>query len=128
MAGTFVAPVATGSNIGTAISARLPPANGPFTGGKKALIEWALRAAERGYEKGDPAGRGTGNNCNGTSSKTILTDEGEVDIAVWSSPKAAQRRVEDEGLDGRGCGPSDDRCCRDAVGHRAVRESARLIE
>ena len=33
-----------------------------------------------------------------------------------SSPKAAQRRVEDAGLDGG----ADDRRCRDAVGHRAV--------
>ena len=35
-----------------------------------------------GYDKGDPAGRGTGNSRNGTSSKTILTDDGEIDIAV----------------------------------------------
>ena len=35
-----------------------------------------------GYEKGDPAGRGSGNSRNGTSSKTILTDDGEIEIAV----------------------------------------------
>jgi transposase-like protein len=35
-----------------------------------------------GYEKGDPAGRGSGNSRNGSSSKTILTADGEIDIAV----------------------------------------------
>jgi len=35
-----------------------------------------------GYEKGDPAGRGSGNSRNGTSSKTLLTDDGEVEIEV----------------------------------------------
>jgi transposase-like protein len=35
-----------------------------------------------GYEKGDPAGRGRGNSRNGTSSKTVLTEDGEVEIAV----------------------------------------------
>jgi len=34
-----------------------------------------------GYEKGDPDGRGSGNSRNGTSSKTILTDDGEIEIA-----------------------------------------------
>jgi transposase-like protein len=52
---------------------------------KKALIERAL-GAERtdhlGYEKGDPAGCGTGNSRNGSSSKTILTEDGEIEIAV----------------------------------------------
>jgi transposase-like protein len=52
---------------------------------KKALIERALGAeltAHLGYEKGDPAGRGSGNSRNGTSSKRVLTEEGEVEIAV----------------------------------------------
>jgi hypothetical protein len=35
-----------------------------------------------GYEKGDPAGRGKGNSRNGTSAKTLLTEDGEVEIAV----------------------------------------------
>ena len=35
-----------------------------------------------GYEKGDPAGRGSGNSRNGSSSKTLLTDDGMVEIAV----------------------------------------------
>ena len=35
-----------------------------------------------GYEKGDPAGRGSGNSRNGTSSKTVLTEDGEIEISV----------------------------------------------
>jgi transposase-like protein len=59
--------------------------NGLFKQLKKALIERALGAElteHLGYEKGDPGGRGTGNNRNGTSSKTILTEDGEIEIAV----------------------------------------------
>src|SRR5262245_61634177 len=59
--------------------------DGLFKQLKKALIERALGAElteHLGYEKGDPAGRGTGNSRNGTSSKTLLTEEGEIDIAV----------------------------------------------
>ncbi len=44
---------------------------------KKALIERALGAEltdHLGYQKGDLSVRGKGNSCNGTSSKTILTD------------------------------------------------------
>jgi hypothetical protein len=35
-----------------------------------------------GYEKHDPAGRGSGNSRNGTAGKTVLTDIGAVDLAV----------------------------------------------
>jgi putative transposase len=52
---------------------------------KKALIERALGAElseHLGYEKGDPAGRGSGNNRNGFSAKTVLTDGGEIEISV----------------------------------------------
>src|SRR5271166_5500714 len=52
---------------------------------KKALIERALGAElteHLGYERGDPAGRGSGNNRNGVSSKTVLTDDGEIEIAA----------------------------------------------
>jgi putative transposase len=51
---------------------------------KKALLERALGAElthHLGYE-GDPAGRGTGNNRNGTSAKTVLTEDGSVEIDV----------------------------------------------
>src|SRR5215471_1949997 len=59
--------------------------NGLFKQLKKALIERALGAElteHLGYEKGDPAGRGSGNSRNGTSSKTILTEDGEIEISV----------------------------------------------
>lgn len=52
---------------------------------KKALMERALGAElthHLGYEKGDPAGRGSGNSRNGHSAKTVLTDDGELDLSV----------------------------------------------
>lgn len=52
---------------------------------KKALLERALGAelsVHLGYEKGDAAGRGTGNSRNGYSEKTVLTEDGAIDIAV----------------------------------------------
>ena len=52
---------------------------------KKALLERALGAElseHLGYEKGDPAGRGTGNSRNGHSAKTVLTEDGAVELAV----------------------------------------------
>jgi putative transposase len=39
-------------------------------------------AEHLGYEKGDPAGRGSGNNRNGGTDKTVLTDIGAVDVRV----------------------------------------------
>ena len=51
----------------------------------KRILERALDeelADHLGYERGDPAGRGSGNNRNGVSSKTVLTDIGAVDLAV----------------------------------------------
>ncbi|MDE5458906.1 hypothetical protein GWE18_40535 [Bradyrhizobium sp. CSA112] len=59
--------------------------DGLFKQLKKALIERALGAElsdHLGYEKGNPAGRGSGNSRNGTSAKTILTEDGEIDIAL----------------------------------------------
>jgi transposase-like protein len=59
--------------------------DGLFKQIKKALIERALGAELTGHlgcEKSAPAGRGTGNSRNGTSSKTILTEDGEIDISV----------------------------------------------
>src|ERR1700712_3807483 len=52
---------------------------------KKALMERALGGElthHLGYEKGDPAGRGTGNSRNGHSSKTGLGGEGEIDLSI----------------------------------------------
>jgi putative transposase len=51
----------------------------------KALLERALAeemTGHLGYEKHDPAGRGSGNSRNGTTPKTLLTDVGAVDLAV----------------------------------------------
>jgi putative transposase len=36
--------------------------------------------AHLGYEKGDPAGHGTGNIRNGYSEKTLKTDDGTLEI------------------------------------------------
>ena len=63
----------------------LTSADGIFKRLKKALIERALGAelsGHLGYEKGDPAGRGSGNSRNGTSAKTVLMEDGEVQIEV----------------------------------------------
>jgi putative transposase len=51
----------------------------------KRLIETAAGAElteHLGYERGDVAGRGSGNNRNGTTPKTLLTDFGEVPVDV----------------------------------------------
>src|SRR5215813_12618829 len=52
---------------------------------KKRLLERALGAElseHLGYEKGDPAGRGGSNSRNGYSSKTVIGDDGAIEIAV----------------------------------------------
>src|SRR5262245_8629797 len=59
--------------------------DGLFKQLKKALLERALGAEmthHLGYEKGDPAGRGSGNHRNGTYSKTVLTEDGAVELDV----------------------------------------------
>jgi putative transposase len=51
----------------------------------KAVLERALAeemTGHLGYEKHDPAGRGSGNSRNGMTAKTVLTDVGAVDLAV----------------------------------------------
>ena len=63
----------------------LPGEEGLFKELKRALLERALGAElsdHLGYEKGDPAGRGTGNSRNGHSDKRVLTEDGEVELAV----------------------------------------------
>lgn len=58
---------------------------GLFRDLKKALMERALGGElthHLGYEKGDAAGRGSGNSRNGHSSKTVLTEEGEIDLSI----------------------------------------------
>jgi transposase-like protein len=59
--------------------------NGLFKQLKKALLERALGAElthHLGYEKGDPAGRGDGNHRNGSYPKTVLTEDGAVDLDI----------------------------------------------
>lgn len=59
--------------------------DGLFKELKKALLERALGAelsVHLGYEKGDAAGRGTGNSRNGYSEKTVLTGDGAIEITV----------------------------------------------
>jgi len=59
--------------------------DGLFRQLKKALLERALGAElseHLGYERGDPGGRGTGNSRNGYSGKTVLTDDGELELAI----------------------------------------------
>ena len=51
----------------------------------KAVLERALAeemTAHLGYEKHDPACRGSGNSRNGSTGKTLLTDVGAVELAV----------------------------------------------
>ena len=80
--------------------------DGVLTGGTQRLMQRALEvdlADHLGYEKGDLAGWGTGNNRNGTSPKTVLTDAGAVPLNVprdrngTFAPKLVpkhQRRIE----------------------------------
>lgn len=52
---------------------------------KKALLERMLGAepsVHLGYEKGDSAGRGSGNSRNGYCGKTVLSDEGALDLSI----------------------------------------------
>ena len=51
----------------------------------KAVLERGLQAEltdHLGYEKGDPAGRGSPNSRNGSTPKTVATEVGEVPLAV----------------------------------------------
>jgi putative transposase len=51
----------------------------------KAVLERGLQAElteHLGYEKGDPAGRGSPNSRNGTTGKTVLTEIGQIPLEV----------------------------------------------
>jgi Transposase, Mutator family len=64
----------------------------------KAVLERALAeemTGHLGYDKHDPAGRGSGNNRNGTTPKTVLTDIGAVDLAVPATATGASSRPKD---------------------------------
>ena len=52
----------------------------------KMVVEGALEGElddQLGYEKNDPAGRNGGNSRNGYRDKTVLTEAGPVEIAIW---------------------------------------------
>ena len=58
---------------------------GLLAGITRQVLQAALEAEisdHLGYEKGDPAGAGSGNVRNGTTPKTVLTEVGPVDLAV----------------------------------------------
>jgi putative transposase len=68
-----------------ASGAQLLGEDGLLTQVTKAVLERALSVEmteHLGYEKGDPAGRGSGNSRNGASGKTVLTDIGAVEVEV----------------------------------------------
>jgi transposase-like protein len=46
-------------------------------------------AEHLGYENGDPAGRGSGNNRNGSTTKTVLTDIGAVPVTMPRDRRSA---------------------------------------
>lgn len=58
----------------------------------KAVLERALQAEmsdHLGYEPGDPAGRGTGNSRNGSSTKTVATQHGPIELSIPRDRNAA---------------------------------------
>src|SRR5258708_28971755 len=62
---------------------------------KKRLLERALGAElseHLGYEKGAPAGRGSGNNRNGYSTKTVLGDDGRSRSRCRATARGASSR------------------------------------
>ncbi|MFE2709384.1 IS256 family transposase [Streptomyces mirabilis] len=72
-------------NRADASGAALLGEGGLLTEVTRAVLERALdveMTGHLGYEKHDPAGRGSGNSRNGTSLKTVLTDAGAVTLAV----------------------------------------------
>jgi transposase-like protein len=51
----------------------------------KAVLEWALAedmSEHLGYDKHDPAGRGSGNSRNGITGKPLLTEIGGMELDV----------------------------------------------
>ena len=61
----------------------------------KNVLETALDAEmteHLGYDKHDPAGRGSGNSRNGTRAKTVLTEIGSVEIEVPRDTNSSSSR------------------------------------
>src|ERR1043166_1811256 len=85
--------------------------DGLFKQLKKALIERALGAElteHLGYEKGDPAGRGSGNSRNGRSANTTLPEAGEIGRPAPRLTPQASEREDDPHRGGRNrpCDPA----------------------
>ena len=84
--------VAVPDEVIDAVMAKVDAGGLELLGPDGVLAELTKRLLERGlaeeltdhlgYEPGDPAGRGSGNNRNGTSAKTVLTDIGAIDLDV----------------------------------------------
>jgi transposase-like protein len=91
------------SAVGKALAGALPPevldelvkdayANGGSLGVQELLNSMTKAVLERslasemtchlGYEKGDPAGNGSGNSRNGSSKKTVSTTNGPIELEV----------------------------------------------
>ncbi len=76
---------ALGSHRGTAAGTPIEGTDGLLNQMTKAVLERALQTEmthHLGYERDDPAGHGTGNSRNGSSTKTVSTTNGPVAIAV----------------------------------------------
>ena len=59
----------------------------------KRLIETAAGAEltdHLGYERGDPAGRGSGSSRNGSTSKTLVSEHGDVAVDMPGDTEAAR--------------------------------------
>jgi putative transposase len=68
---------------------------GLLTGLTKTVLETALDVElteHLGYDKHDPAGRGSGNSRNGTRGKTVLTELGPVEVDVLGTGPARSSR------------------------------------
>ncbi len=70
--------------------------DGVLTELTSAIMNRAMQAElthHMGYEPGDPAGWGSGNNRNGSSAKTVLTDAGSIPVMV---PRDRRRDIRTE--------------------------------
>ena len=97
--------------------AELPGPDGLLSQVTKAVLERALAGemtGHLGYEKHDPAGRGSGNSRNGTTPKIVLTDVGAVDLAVRATATGrSSRRSSARGRPGwTGSTTGSSRCMR----------------
>src|ERR1700734_2665853 len=96
---------------------------GVFRQLKKALMERVLSAElthHLGYEKGASTSRARGNSRNGHSAKTVLTDDGSVDLATPRDPAGWFRRQDHQSVCPRPVGARDPGAPERAVWHRGL--------